>query len=284
MEKTTFGEHAVVLGERMTGLQTARVPTTYTQATVANRRAAAPVSSRVAGSKEPEMSDGGIVVGVDGSPASYTGLRWAMVHAGHIGGHVRAVRCWQPVSVKSWRAAVTAEPVPPSAEQYALAERELAQVVAAAALGQAPEAAHVAVQRRVARGAAGSVLVTEAEGAALLVVGSHGHRRIHDVLAESTSSYCVRHATCPVVVITSAIATRRMIGAKSSTRGFGRVEAMRHLPDAYSLALRLREAGLADDLIAECLAVERQALNPLFDVADEKLVAAVGGGKRRPSG
>src|ERR1700735_3038240 len=36
-----------------------------------------------------------------------------------------------------------------------------------------------------------------------------------------------------------------------------RAEAIRRLPGAYSLALRLREAGLADDLIAECLAMQR---------------------------
>jgi hypothetical protein len=52
-----------------------------------------------------------------------------------------------------------------------------------------------------------------------------------------------------------------------------RVEALRHLPGAYSLALRLREAGLPDELIAECLAVAREALEPLLDVAEAKLAA-----------
>ena len=50
-------------------------------------------------------------------------------------------------------------------------------------------------------------------------------------------------------------------------------EAMRHLPGTYSLALRLRDAGLTDELIAECLAVEQEALKPLLDVAEAKLAA-----------
>ena len=37
---------------------------------------------------------------------------------------------------------------------------------------------------------------------------------------------------------------------------------MRHLPGNYSLALRLRDAGLTNDLIAECLAVERESDTP----------------------
>ncbi|MGH3527865.1 MAG: hypothetical protein ACRDS0_18220 [Pseudonocardiaceae bacterium] len=48
---------------------------------------------------------------------------------------------------------------------------------------------------------------------------------------------------------------------------------MRHLPGAYSLALRLRDAGLPDELIAECLAMEQEALEPLLDVAEAKLAA-----------
>lgn len=56
-------------------------------------------------------------------------------------------------------------------------------------------------------------------------------------------------------------------------RKLERVEAIRHLPSTYSLALRLREAGLVDDLIAECLGVEREALEPLLAIAEAKLAA-----------
>ncbi len=52
-----------------------------------------------------------------------------------------------------------------------------------------------------------------------------------------------------------------------------RIEAMRQLPGTYSLALRLRDAGLTNELIAECLAVEREALDLLLHVAEAKLTA-----------
>lgn len=52
-----------------------------------------------------------------------------------------------------------------------------------------------------------------------------------------------------------------------------RSEALRHLPGAYSLALCLRDEGLPVDLIAECLAIEPEALDPLLDVAEAKLDA-----------
>ena len=62
-----------------------------------------------------------------------------------------------------------------------------------------------------------------------------------------------------------------------AARQLERVEAMRHLPGTYSLALRLREAGLTNELIAECLTVEREALDLLLQVAEAKLAAILGG-------
>lgn len=50
-----------------------------------------------------------------------------------------------------------------------------------------------------------------------------------------------------------------------------RTEALGRIPRAYSLALRLRDAGVAEPLIAECLTVEPEALGPLFAVAEAKL-------------
>jgi hypothetical protein len=60
-----------------------------------------------------------------------------------------------------------------------------------------------------------------------------------------------------------------------------RGEAMRRLPCAYSLALRLRDAGLNAELIAECLAMQQEALNPLLQVAEAKLAAILAGEQDR---
>lgn len=160
------------------------------------------------GGEEAEMGEPVVVVGVDGSPASYTALRWALGYAGGGGARIRAVRCWTPVLARGWEAAVTGEPVPPEAEQQARAERELGQVVAAALARIPPGATRVGVQQRVFRGPPGPGLVSHAAGVHLLVIGHGGHR---SMLHRSVSWYCVRHATCPVLVIPPAMATRRTL-------------------------------------------------------------------------
>lgn len=59
--------------------------------------------------------------------------------------------------------------------------------------------------------------------------------------------------------------------------GDPRAVALNRLPSAHSLALRLRDAGLPADLIAECVGIEPEALGPLLVVAEEKLAAALHG-------
>ena len=49
---------------------------------------------------------------------------------------------------------------------------------------------------------------------------------------------------------------------------------MDRLPLPYSEALRLRDAGVADDVIAEILAIEPEALDTLIRIAEAKLAAA----------
>jgi hypothetical protein len=55
-----------------------------------------------------------------------------------------------------------------------------------------------------------------------------------------------------------------------------RTEALAQIPAAHSLALRLRDAGVDDDLIAECLGIEPETVGPLLVVAEGKLAAAIG--------
>jgi hypothetical protein len=51
--------------------------------------------------------------------------------------------------------------------------------------------------------------------------------------------------------------------------------ALRRLPDAHSLALRLQNAGVADEVICEYLRIERESLGPLLDTAHRKLDSAL---------
>jgi hypothetical protein len=53
-----------------------------------------------------------------------------------------------------------------------------------------------------------------------------------------------------------------------------RERALRRLPLPYSLALRLRDAGVAADVICQYVDVEQAALDGLYRMAEAKLVAA----------
>lgn len=52
------------------------------------------------------MGEQVVMVGGDGSPASFTALRWALTHAAHVGAQVHAVRCWTLVVASTWEAEV----------------------------------------------------------------------------------------------------------------------------------------------------------------------------------
>ena len=54
-------------------------------------------------------------------------------------------------------------------------------------------------------------------------------------------------------------------------------ESLRALPRAYSLALRLRDAGADEELIGDCLEVEATAVPVLLRLAEAKLRAASNG-------
>jgi hypothetical protein len=56
--------------------------------------------------------------------------------------------------------------------------------------------------------------------------------------------------------------------------------ALRCLPEAHSLALRLKSAGVADEVVCNYLRIEPEGLDTLLRVASEKLNAELR--KRRP--
>ena len=53
-----------------------------------------------------------------------------------------------------------------------------------------------------------------------------------------------------------------------------RERALRRLPLPYSLALRLRDAGISADVICQYVNVELTALDGLYRIAEAKLLAA----------
>jgi hypothetical protein len=52
--------------------------------------------------------------------------------------------------------------------------------------------------------------------------------------------------------------------------------ALRRLPEAHSLALRLKTAGVADEVVCDYLHIEPEGLDTLLRVASEKLHSELG--------
>jgi len=138
-----------------------------------------------------------LVVGVDDSPGSRAALGWALDHARASGLEVVAVNVVEPVMPMDFAGAgfYTTSAVDSRAlrrSAHELVERMVRE--AAPARGDD-------VQIQVIEGHnPGQVLVKAAREAAMLVVGAH-HRHGLGFLLGSTGASCVRHATCPVMVI-----------------------------------------------------------------------------------
>lgn len=54
----------------------------------------------------------------------------------------------------------------------------------------------------------------------------------------------------------------------------GWTESLQRLPLPYATALRLRGAGISDEVIAQCVGVDLDALPTFMRVAEAKLAAA----------
>ena len=133
-----------------------------------------------------------IVVGVDGSEGSLHALRWAMQEAQSRGATVQAVTAYD------WpgnEAALLARLGPE-------AEHERAEGILARAVEEVRrEYRDVAIATETLVGDPGHKLAEASRDANVLVVGSHGHGRLHHAVLGSVSEGCVRHAHCPVVVV-----------------------------------------------------------------------------------
>lgn len=130
-----------------------------------------------------------IVVGIDGSPCSQLALRWAEDYATTTGGSLILVTAWHwPMS---YGMPLTYDGFDP--------EEDARKVVEAARADLSLPTDRV--KTLLAQGQPGDVLVDAGKNAALIVVGTRGHGGFASALLGSTSSYCVHHASCPVVVV-----------------------------------------------------------------------------------
>jgi nucleotide-binding universal stress UspA family protein len=136
-----------------------------------------------------------VVVGVDGSESSLRALRWAAGQAALMGLPLEVVTAWTfPDHPAPLDVPVRVDNLDSLIDQALV---ELDDIVD----GAIPTNQREHVCTRVIRGDAAHVLLQEAEGAALLVVGTRGRREIERLLLGSVSDRCVKQSHCPVTVV-----------------------------------------------------------------------------------
>ncbi len=149
---------------------------------------------------------GGVVVGVDGSPAARAALAFAVETATQRGAALRAVRVWQVPSL--WGSSHHAAPGAHVGD-LERAEQELLDADVAAALDAAGPRPALEVGAVVVQGHPVDGLLQAARGADLLVVGSRGSGGFRGLLLGSVGRAVLHHARCPVAMVHSQSAQER---------------------------------------------------------------------------
>jgi nucleotide-binding universal stress UspA family protein len=140
-----------------------------------------------------------VVAGFDGSDAARDALRFALEEARLRGLPLRIVCAWEIPALEYAGAAMA--PTPDLADEaQAQAERAVAQ--ARELVGD--DDPGVAVEAVAVPGHAADVLLEQAAGAALLVVGSRGHGALARLVLGSVSQAVAHGARCPVAIVPAA--------------------------------------------------------------------------------
>jgi len=141
-----------------------------------------------------------VVVGIDDSAMSRAALARAAQEAERLGAELEVVAAQQPVAYWSEVQAVVLPPIAEMREQV----RKRAEEIVTEVLGDG-----ATLRLRVEDGAPAEVLTRVADGAALLVVGSHSRSRVAGMLLGSVALHCAVHAPCPVMVVRQEPAVAR---------------------------------------------------------------------------
>ena len=160
-----------------------------------------------------------MVVGIDGSPGSRSALLFALEEAIRRDTDVRVVSV--ATELPYWpEAYLVAGPSFTEERENDLrttVRRMLDEVVAVR-----PALAAARVHLHVAAGLPAEVLIEQARGADLLVVGHRGRGGFASAVLGSTGLQCLLHAECPVTVIHPAVQRQTAEDAdRSGQRGLG---------------------------------------------------------------
>lgn len=138
---------------------------------------------------------GRVVVGVDGSSTSERAIGFAFDFAARHGHELVAVYAWSNLPLEAM------EPMGVWDQDPAEVGKEAEILLAESLAGFQERFPEVSVRREVLFDRPAHALVAQADGAALLVVGSHGRGAVRSVIVGSVSHAVIYHAPCPVAVV-----------------------------------------------------------------------------------
>ena len=139
---------------------------------------------------------GPVVVGVDGSDISQKATEYAFAEAEARGAELVAVHTWMDMQVQSSLSGLTA-----AQQQWEEIEAQQVKMLSERLAPLAEKHPTVQVKKVIARDRPVRALSEQAEGAQLLVVGSHGRGGFRGMLIGSTSRALLQSAPCPMMVV-----------------------------------------------------------------------------------
>jgi nucleotide-binding universal stress UspA family protein len=138
-----------------------------------------------------QITEGSVVVGVDGSASGELALRWAVNEARSTRGPLHVVHALENEPVLIDKQQLGTKEAPASGDPVLTAAMDVVRTMA-------PEVQ--AIPHSVT-GFAPTTLIAASKIAAVVVVGSHGRSAIPTALLGSVSQEVASHASCPVVVV-----------------------------------------------------------------------------------
>jgi nucleotide-binding universal stress UspA family protein len=139
--------------------------------------------------------DGPVVVGVDGTPAGEAAIAFAFEEASLRRAELVAVHAWTELVLETAFAGSAA------ALDFAPLEQLAAETLAERLAGWREKYPDVRVTPELVRERPTHALLSRAEHAQLVVVGSRGRGGFTGLLLGSTSQHLLQHASCPVAVV-----------------------------------------------------------------------------------
>ena len=139
---------------------------------------------------------GPVVVGVDGSEVSQKATEYAFAEAQARGAELIAVHTWMDMQVQASLAGLSA-----AQQEWAEVEKEQANLLSERLAPLVEKYPEVEVRKIIARDRPVRALSESADGAQLLVVGSHGRGGFKGMLLGSTSRALLQASPCPMMVV-----------------------------------------------------------------------------------